>query len=138
VSGEEKPKETPKEEKPPEWPAHFPPGCPPTTARDVNEKVYRFHLGNGEDHKSATERGSYIRGEEHLRCGLSSYVDLRKLKQVRSLHRKWAAASIVAADLRPDHGKILQDSNALKGHHTLWLRRVHLLAYGTLFQVVSP
>jgi hypothetical protein len=124
----------------PEWPTHFPPGCPCPACmpecRDVNERVYRIVRipRNPLDAESHSERNLSLDSPPCQRAGLSSHLDLERLREVKRTRGYWKDRFIAAADLRPEHGRIAPTLD--RSHHTLWLRAEHLAKHDALFAEV--
>lgn len=117
-----------------EWPEHFPPDCPDPESADTDGEVFRLAKGPA-DWLSAAERGAYRNKPECSRASLSCFLTLDDVREHRRIMTKFSDHGIVCARLEPVHGKIEQ-SGPNPGHHSLWLRAMHLAAHDNLFSVV--
>ena len=117
-----------------EWPTFFPDGCPAAATPQVDGPVFRFSTGSTDDWKCAKELGHYSRAPECQRSGLSCYRTVEDLRAHARILPKFREAKVSRADLRPDHGKILQTGRL--GHHTLWLRARYYSDCSVLFQEI--
>jgi len=121
---------------PPEWPEHFPANCPLPSDADTDGDMFHLVNDSDRDFKSSFDKKERKNAPPCLRVALSCYRTLKDIQE----HRKAFAAifrdhKIACATLSPIHGKIRATGS--KGHHSLWLRTVHLAACHSMFAIVD-
>lgn len=98
----------------------------------VNQRVYRFVEGGERDWQSLAERKASL-ADDCRAASLSCLVSKEDAEEAKALFERFKDAKIVAADLRPEHGRIKQTGRP--PHHSLWLTREALATCSELFRV---
>jgi hypothetical protein len=120
----------------PEWTEHVltVPCCPPAEAMPTNGPVYRRIGPEGLKTWAELGRSNKKSDAERCRCAaLSVFTDVESLRAAAKVHEHMATQPVVVALLHPEHGLIAR-TGPTRGHHSLWLRRKHMDARGSLFK----
>lgn len=100
------------------FPEHYPEGCPPSTAKPVSMRLYRFVDGTDRDHQTHFDLG---KAKSCNARGLSTYNSLdaaiKKKKKVAFFHHK---KQIGYRDVSPSDGLVDQTGDNT-AHHTWWV-----------------
>lgn len=118
------------------WPSHFPSCCPPSDARDLNDRVYYLVSSfpvEAKDMLSAKERDVFKSRDECQRAALSCYLAYDHIVAVRQTVPRLRSYRVAEATLEPRHGKIKQTGQT-KEHHSMWLCVDTIAAADKLFR----